>query len=122
MPATSKLSPRKRAKSRSEESDPESLHSDALVQETHTFFPKRGVNKADIEKEEYQEGESDVDLKDGQFKLHVYCRTEKEFKEFIEEFTDMLTEVDSQILPLPPKDVIHRIYRDIRLLTRHFLP
>jgi len=44
----------------------------------------------------------------------VYRRTEKEFKEFIEEFISMLTEVDSQIPPLPPKDVIHRIYRDIR--------
>ncbi|KAG0701124.1 hypothetical protein DFH29DRAFT_806714, partial [Suillus ampliporus] len=41
----------------------------------------------------------------------VYCRTEKEFTE---EFTNMLTEVDSQIHPLPSKDVIHRIYRDIR--------
>ncbi|KAG8213879.1 hypothetical protein J3R82DRAFT_10623 [Butyriboletus roseoflavus] len=50
------------------------------------------------------------------FKLHdsVYRRCEKEFKNFVEAFTAMLTEVDPQIPPLPPKDVIHRIYRDIR--------
>jgi uncharacterized protein (TIGR02453 family) len=50
------------------------------------------------------------------FKLHepVYRRVEKEFKDFIEAFTSMLTDVDSQIPPLPPKDVIHRIYRDVR--------
>ncbi|OAX35370.1 hypothetical protein K503DRAFT_785136 [Rhizopogon vinicolor AM-OR11-026] len=136
----------KHHKPHSEESDPESLHSDALddpppKKRTHSSRSKstssskpkpnrrkRDVNKADIEKEEYQEGESDVDLKDGQAPLvttangssyvhePVYRRTEDEFKEFIEEFTNMLTEVDSQIPPLPPKDVIHRIYRDIRLL------
>ncbi|KAH0827808.1 hypothetical protein J3R83DRAFT_3433 [Lanmaoa asiatica] len=44
----------------------------------------------------------------------VYRRCEKEFKNFVEAFTSMLTEVDPQIPPLPPKDVIHRIYRDIR--------
>ncbi|KAF9241530.1 hypothetical protein BU15DRAFT_44680 [Melanogaster broomeanus] len=44
----------------------------------------------------------------------VYRRSEKEFKDFVEAFTTMLTEVDPQIPPLPPKDVIHRIYRDIR--------
>ncbi|KAG9316552.1 hypothetical protein JVU11DRAFT_2603 [Chiua virens] len=50
------------------------------------------------------------------FRLHepIYRRCEKEFKDFIEAFTTMLTEVDVQIPPLPPKDVIHRIYRDIR--------
>ncbi|KIJ18766.1 hypothetical protein PAXINDRAFT_167306 [Paxillus involutus ATCC 200175] len=50
------------------------------------------------------------------FKLHepVYRRSEKEFKDFVEAFTTVLTEVDPQIPPLPPKDVIHRIYRDIR--------
>lgn len=52
----------------------------------------------------------------GWFKLHepVYRRCEKEFKEFIEAFSEMLVSVDPQIPPLPPKDVIHRIYRDIR--------
>lgn len=50
------------------------------------------------------------------FKLHdpVYRHAEKEWKDFIEVFTDLLVEVDDQIPPLPPKDVIHRIYRDTR--------
>ncbi|KAJ7757105.1 hypothetical protein B0H16DRAFT_1721564 [Mycena metata] len=50
------------------------------------------------------------------FKLHdpVYRQAEKEWKDFIEVFTDLLVEVDEQIPPLPPKDVIHRIYRDTR--------
>ncbi|TFY67472.1 hypothetical protein EVG20_g3932 [Dentipellis fragilis] len=50
------------------------------------------------------------------FKLHepVYRLAEKEWKDFVDKFTDALTEVDPQIPPLPPKDVIHRIYRDIR--------
>ncbi|KAF8444536.1 hypothetical protein L210DRAFT_3610911 [Boletus edulis BED1] len=44
----------------------------------------------------------------------VYRRCEKEFKNFIEAFTTTLIEVDPQIPPLPPKDVIYRIYRDVR--------
>ncbi|KAL4244933.1 Conserved hypothetical protein CHP02453 [Abortiporus biennis] len=50
------------------------------------------------------------------FKLHeaVYRLAEKEWKDFVEEFTDSLVEVDPQIPHLPPKDVIHRIYRDVR--------
>ncbi|KAF8965786.1 hypothetical protein BDZ97DRAFT_1811025 [Flammula alnicola] len=44
----------------------------------------------------------------------VYRLAEKEWKHFIEAFTDVLTEVDPQIPHLPPKDVTHRIYRDIR--------
>lgn len=44
----------------------------------------------------------------------VYRRCEKEFKSFVEAFTTMLTEVDPQIPPLPPKDLVHRIYRDVR--------
>ncbi|KAF8135481.1 hypothetical protein EV363DRAFT_1550634 [Boletus edulis] len=50
------------------------------------------------------------------FKLQepVYRRCEKEFKNFIEAFTTTLIEVDPQIPPLPPKDVIYRIYRDVR--------
>ncbi|KAJ7220438.1 hypothetical protein B0H12DRAFT_312971 [Mycena haematopus] len=50
------------------------------------------------------------------FKLNdpVYRHAEKEWKDFIEAFTDLLIEVDDQIPPLPPKDVIHRIYRDTR--------
>ncbi|KAL0572077.1 hypothetical protein V5O48_009895 [Marasmius crinis-equi] len=50
------------------------------------------------------------------FKLHepVYRLAEKEWKDFVEKFTELLIEVDDQIPPLPPRDVIHRIYRDIR--------
>ena len=48
------------------------------------------------------------------FSEPIYRRCEKEFKHFIEAFTVMLTEVDPQIPPLPPKDVVHRIYRDVR--------
>ncbi|KAJ7093929.1 hypothetical protein B0H15DRAFT_146125 [Mycena belliarum] len=50
------------------------------------------------------------------FKLHdpVYRQAEQEWKDFIEVFTEALIEVDGQIPPLPPKDAIHRIYRDTR--------
>lgn len=50
------------------------------------------------------------------FKLHepVYRLAEQEWKDFVEKFTDLLSTVDSHIPPLPPRDVIHRIYRDIR--------
>ncbi|KAJ7805788.1 hypothetical protein B0H14DRAFT_2878515 [Mycena olivaceomarginata] len=44
----------------------------------------------------------------------VFRQAEKEWKDFIEVFTDLLIEVDDEIPPLPPKDVIHRIYRDTR--------
>ncbi|KAK0226471.1 hypothetical protein IW262DRAFT_1362217 [Armillaria fumosa] len=44
----------------------------------------------------------------------VFRQAEKEWKDFVEAFTDKLSEVDGEIPPLPPKDVIHRIYRDIR--------
>lgn len=43
----------------------------------------------------------------------VYRLAEQEWKDFVEQFTDDLIEVDPQIPPLPPKDVIHRIYRDV---------
>ncbi|KAJ3480469.1 hypothetical protein NLI96_g8327 [Meripilus lineatus] len=50
------------------------------------------------------------------FKLHepVYRLAEKEWKDFVEVFTELLVEADPQVPPLPPKDVIHRIYRDVR--------
>ncbi|KAF9445660.1 hypothetical protein P691DRAFT_709932 [Macrolepiota fuliginosa MF-IS2] len=50
------------------------------------------------------------------FKLNepVYRVAEKEWKAFIEAFTDVLIEIDTEIPPLPPKDVVHRIYRDVR--------
>ncbi|KIL66561.1 hypothetical protein M378DRAFT_123710 [Amanita muscaria Koide BX008] len=44
----------------------------------------------------------------------VYRQAEKEFRDFIERFTDLLIEADPQIPHLPPKDVVHRIYRDVR--------
>lgn len=49
------------------------------------------------------------------FKLRepVYRLAENEWKAFVEEFTDLLIDVDPEIPPLPPKDVIHRIYRDV---------
>lgn len=43
----------------------------------------------------------------------VYRQAENEWKDFIDEFTTLLTEVDPQVPPLPPKDVMHRIYRDV---------
>ncbi|CAA7263392.1 unnamed protein product [Cyclocybe aegerita] len=50
------------------------------------------------------------------FKLHepVYRQAEQEWKDFVEAFTESLIEVDPHIPHLPPKDFIHRIYRDIR--------
>ncbi|KAI9569596.1 hypothetical protein HD554DRAFT_2204369 [Boletus coccyginus] len=86
------------------------------------------------------EHESDVELKDGQevvgkvveapttgwapegqisqhtldFLTHMQDPACNDRGCFVEAFTAMLTVVDSQIPPLPPKDVIHRIYRDIR--------
>ncbi|KAG6845256.1 hypothetical protein H0H87_011991 [Tephrocybe sp. NHM501043] len=50
------------------------------------------------------------------FKLHepVYRQAENEWKAFIEALTEHLTEADPQVPPLPPKDLIHRIYRDVR--------
>ncbi|PIL28783.1 hypothetical protein GSI_08827 [Ganoderma sinense ZZ0214-1] len=49
------------------------------------------------------------------FKLHepVYRLAETEWKAFVEHFTNVLVDVDPQIPHLPPKDVIHRIYRDV---------
>jgi hypothetical protein len=44
----------------------------------------------------------------------VYRLAEQEWKDFVTEFTNLLVEIDTQIPPLPSKDVIHRIYRDVR--------
>ncbi|KAF9263955.1 hypothetical protein L218DRAFT_864014 [Marasmius fiardii PR-910] len=44
----------------------------------------------------------------------VYRLAEQEWKDFVNKFTEVLIEADEQIPPLPPRDVIHRIYRDIR--------
>ena len=43
----------------------------------------------------------------------VWRVAEKEWKDFVEAFTDVLVANDPQIPYLPPKDVIHRIYRDV---------
>ena len=43
----------------------------------------------------------------------VFRLAESEWKAFVEHFTDMLVDADPQIPHLPPKDVIHRIYRDV---------
>lgn len=43
----------------------------------------------------------------------VYRLAEQEWKDFVDEFTTLLTEVDPQVPPLPAKDIIHRIYRDV---------
>ncbi|KAJ1301227.1 hypothetical protein OPQ81_003636 [Rhizoctonia solani] len=50
------------------------------------------------------------------FKLHepVYRLAEKEWADFVDAWVTTLVEIDDQIPPLPPKDVIHRIYRDMR--------
>ena len=45
----------------------------------------------------------------------VYRQVEKEWKDFIEHFTPLLIEADSEIPVLPPNDVVHRIYRDVSL-------
>ncbi|KAF8634987.1 hypothetical protein AX15_000602 [Amanita polypyramis BW_CC] len=50
------------------------------------------------------------------FKLHdpVFRQAEKEWKDFVDKFTELLVEADPQIPYLPAKDVVHRIYRDVR--------
>ena len=52
----------------------------------------------------------------------VYRLAESEWKAFVDQFTDSLVEVDPQIPHLPPKDVIHRIYRDVRARSRIIRP
>jgi hypothetical protein len=47
----------------------------------------------------------------------VYRQAEKEWKDFIDKFTDLLVEVDPQIPHLPAKDVVHRIYRDVSIFV-----
>ncbi|KAF9509955.1 hypothetical protein BS47DRAFT_1300807 [Hydnum rufescens UP504] len=44
----------------------------------------------------------------------VFRLAEKEWIAFIDTLTPLVTEMDDQIPPLPPKDLIHRIYRDVR--------
>ncbi|PCH36828.1 hypothetical protein WOLCODRAFT_92144 [Wolfiporia cocos MD-104 SS10] len=44
----------------------------------------------------------------------VYRLAESEWKAFVDEFTPRLVDADPQIPHLPARDVIHRIYRDVR--------
>ncbi len=37
----------------------------------------------------------------------------QEWINFIEELVPKVAEMDDEVPPLPPKDVIHRIYRDV---------
>lgn len=48
----------------------------------------------------------------------VYRVAEQEWKDFVEAFADVLVQVDNEVPPLPPKDLIHRIYRDVRPLLK----
>ncbi|KAF8323916.1 hypothetical protein DL93DRAFT_2049162, partial [Clavulina sp. PMI_390] len=50
------------------------------------------------------------------FKLNepVFRLAEKEWKAFLEELVPLVSEMDEEIPPLPPNDIIHRIYRDVR--------
>ena len=45
----------------------------------------------------------------------IYRLAESEWKAFVEHFTDLLVDADPQVPHLPPKDVIHRIYRDVSI-------
>ena len=47
----------------------------------------------------------------------LFRAAEKEWIAFIESLTDILIQVDPQLPPLPPKDLIRRIYRDVGLLS-----
>ncbi|QRW26027.1 hypothetical protein RhiXN_11104 [Rhizoctonia solani] len=55
------------------------------------------------------------------FRLHepVYRLAEKEWVAFVDAWVTTLVEVDDQIPPLPPKDIIHRIYRDRESMADH---
>jgi uncharacterized protein (DUF2461 family) len=50
---------------------------------------------------------------DPEFQEPVFRQAEKEWQAFIQVFTDHIVDADPQIPHLPPKDVIHRIYRDV---------
>jgi uncharacterized protein (DUF2461 family) len=43
-----------------------------------------------------------------------FRQAEKDWYSFVEKITERLTEIDETIPELPVKDVIFRIYRDIR--------
>ncbi|KAF8987368.1 hypothetical protein BDQ17DRAFT_1414942 [Cyathus striatus] len=121
---TTKRSPKKRSrKTQDDEEDEEDgldLKEGQVVVGKVVQAPKTGqVPPGQISKNtfEFLRRLKDPNCNDREwFKLHepVYRQAEKEFKDFVEVITDLLVEADSQIPHLPPKDVIHRIYRDIR--------
>ncbi|KAJ8701795.1 hypothetical protein PTI98_000548 [Pleurotus ostreatus] len=112
-------SPRKRRRTKVTSDDPELAEGQEIIGKV-VEAPKTGHVPAgqisgntlnflrDLKKPEYNDRQW--------FKLHepVYRAAEKEWKAFIESFTDLLAEVDAQVPHLPPNDVVHRIYRDIR--------
>lgn len=53
------------------------------------------------------------------FKLRepVFRVAEKEWKDFVDEFVPLLIEADPQIPHLPARDMVHRIYNDVRFKT-----
>ncbi|KAG6906728.1 hypothetical protein DXG01_012418 [Tephrocybe rancida] len=82
--------------------------------------------KVKTKKNRDDEDEDELELEDGQEVVGVviqapktgqepvYRQAENEWKAFIEALTEHVTETDPQVPPLPPKDLIHRIYRDVR--------
>lgn len=38
----------------------------------------------------------------------------KEFKDFVEKMIPAVSDIDDEVPPLPPRDLIYRIYRDVR--------
>jgi len=111
---------KKRRVKKGEDSDDDSLPEGQVVVGTVVQAPKEGrvpagqISQntlnflADLAKPEC----NDRDW----FRLHepVYRLAEKEWKDWIDAFTEDLRKVDTQIPPLPARDVLHRIYRDMR--------
>lgn len=44
----------------------------------------------------------------------VYRQAEKEWVDYVDRLMEKVTELDDEVPPLPAKDAIHRIYRDVR--------
>ncbi|KAG6808765.1 hypothetical protein H0H93_016504, partial [Arthromyces matolae] len=95
-----------------------------------SMSPKKKIKKQTTRSEGNEVVEDSLELEDGQevvgvvvqapttgqgaFKLHepVYRQAENEWKAFVEAVTEQISEADPHVPPLPPKDLIHRIYRD----------
>ncbi|CDO77445.1 hypothetical protein BN946_scf184857.g52 [Trametes cinnabarina] len=116
---------RKCAVSAAKEVSPTKNTAKKTPQKKRTVTPRKKRKLAKVDASEDEE-EEDLELEEGQEVVGVvvqapkagrepvYRLAESEWKAFVEEFTDLLVEVDPQIPHLPPKDVIHRIYRDVR--------